>query len=252
MRSLADEETREILFECTSVWVSFLSSSTPPNCAALTYLPPLPYQVAPDDQLPQKMCAKCWNQCKSWSDFKALAQDSERQLGLVIKKEVEDEVMDNGNEVNVKEEPLEYLNGYSLAPEDQEEEIEDREQEPSEIVHNNRHKFVHTNDEPFPSAECEQKITSATKKVRGPKREIFKCDQCERKFSSICHLRLHRMSHSGIKPFKCDQCEKTFVNRSYLAIHIQSHSLTKPFECAQCDHKFKYQKTLDRHIREKH
>lgn len=64
------------------------------------------------------MCAKCWNQCKTWSDFKALALDSERQLGGMIKKEVDEEAMDEGD-------PLEYFAEVYSIPQNEEDQLAD-------------------------------------------------------------------------------------------------------------------------------
>merc|ERR1712062_568032 len=88
--------------------------------------------------------------------------------------------------------------------------------------------------------------------VRDPLTKRFKCNQCQKGFSSKKYLIEHVESvHEGVK-FQCDQCSKTYTYRNGLHDHIQSDHQGVTYNCHQCHKKFSQKTNLKRHIRKFH
>ncbi|GAB1601358.1 uncharacterized protein LOC115217058 [Argonauta hians] len=51
----------------------------------------------------------------------------------------------------------------------------------------------------------------------------FKCDFCEKSFSSASNMREHHRTHTGERPYTCEICGKTFAQSSTHSKHVQIH-----------------------------
>ena len=60
---------------------------------------------------------------------------------------------------------------------------------------------------------------------------MFKCQICDKRYSSKESLSQHMIIHDESKAFKCDVCLKVFSNKSKLNIHYRTHTGEKPFAC---------------------
>ena len=47
------------------------------------------------------------------------------------------------------------------------------------------------------------------------------CQDCGKKFRNPCHLRTHRVVHTGEKPFACETCSSRFTQKGDLKKRIQ-------------------------------
>lgn len=183
-----------------------------------------------------------------------IQKDSNLELGW------EDDLMDNiGNTVNikeeklddeeittVKEEPVDYLEGYSLAPEDEKSELPVPSRERLSEITQNHLKCGHCAKTFSDLSDLNQhKVTHSTDKP-------FSCDKCGGKFRSKEYLRRHKLIHSDVRAIQCGQCGQKFRQKSELVIHSQSHTLNKPFKCGVCENKFSYRTNWVRHMKTFH
>ena len=93
--------------------------------------------------------------------------------------------------------------------------------------------------------------TKKRKRVDG-----FKCEVCDKVFSSKGNLKQHMKRHSDEYPFICsyEGCNSKFKIKGDLEGHMISHSTLRPFKCTidDCASKFKTNKELLNHIRVVH
>ena len=99
----------------------------------------------------------------------------------------------------------------------------------------------------FPEHKCQlcpgkfvfiRQLEKHLKVKHGPK--LFKCEleTCEKTFTSRAGLKLHGMTHAGLKPFACENCGKTFTQKGNMKSHSYIHSDYKRFKCELCEKKF--------------
>ena len=77
----------------------------------------------------------------------------------------------------------------------------------------------------------------------------YKCDTCQKRFTTKYHLKRHGMIHTGEKPHTCDFCQKRFSRKSNFTRHIMIHS-QKPHQCDTCKKLFKEAVDLNSHMRQ--
>ena len=91
---------------------------------------------------------------------------------------------------------------------------------------------------------------SLDKKIQN-KTKIFKCNTCQKIFSTNGNLKNHiNTIHNHILPFKCPfpKCNKSYSNKSRFDVHFRTHSGIKPFSCPICKKKFNEKGNLKTHI----
>ncbi|XP_055615798.1 zinc finger protein 271-like isoform X3 [Toxorhynchites rutilus septentrionalis] len=77
----------------------------------------------------------------------------------------------------------------------------------------------------------------------------FKCEKCDKTYSSQQGLKIHVRSHTGERPYSCSHCSKVFKDPSSCNLHIRIHSDERPYTCSLCSKAFKGKTALKRHIR---
>lgn len=97
--------------------------------------------------------------------------------------------------------------------------------------------------------ECTRlNTTSELEKCTNKKKQMFKCNDCEKIFFARKKLRKHLVSHSAVRAFSCNICYKTFKQKYEVTAHKRSHE--KPsFQCDICSKMFIHKSHLTCHRR---
>ncbi|CAH1779573.1 unnamed protein product [Owenia fusiformis] len=66
--------------------------------------------------------------------------------------------------------------------------------------------------------------------------DIYSCNDCDKIFTSITHMRLHCLVHTGLKPFKCSKCDFASNSKGNLYTHMRKHT-GQFYKCRACDFK---------------
>lgn len=80
----------------------------------------------------------------------------------------------------------------------------------------------------------------------------FKCNICNKAFSTNWNLKQHRWIHAcrSTKPFKCKVCPAAFVREADYVTHTNIHKSIKPYTCDHCGFQFSRKYNWLRHTRE--
>lgn len=78
---------------------------------------------------------------------------------------------------------------------------------------------------------------------------MLQCDLCGKSFIHTSSFKMHKLSHSGVKPHACDVCGLALMTRSHLKRHKRIHSGEKRHECAVCGKRFSERYNLAAHAK---
>ncbi|KAJ8049542.1 Zinc finger protein 99 [Holothuria leucospilota] len=85
---------------------------------------------------------------------------------------------------------------------------------------------------------CEKAFTSKNTlnehQIVHTNEKSFKCQFCVKEFAWKRNLKRHEMTHTDEKPFKCLFCDKLFSRKQNCIIHEMTHTGEKPFKCQFC------------------
>jgi hypothetical protein len=128
-----------------------------------------------------------------------------------------------------------------------------------------KHDMGHKNIRPYHCDKCNKSyITSFElnlhvrtvheKKLRHPKQKEkrFRCELCQRGFTTRLILSEHMKTHTGEKPFVCEVCGQTFKHKSSVTKHMLMHTGEMPYSCKFCGQKFRANSNMHYHIRKHH
>lgn len=73
------------------------------------------------------------------------------------------------------------------------------------------------------------------------------CDICGKTLPKLYSLRIHMLSHTGVRPHSCKVCGKTFAHKHNLKMHKALHDVTKHFQCEYCKKSFVSKRNMEEH-----
>uniref|UniRef100_A0A3Q2U9J9 Zinc finger and BTB domain containing 11 n=1 Tax=Fundulus heteroclitus TaxID=8078 RepID=A0A3Q2U9J9_FUNHE len=99
--------------------------------------------------------------------------------------------------------------------------------------------------EPGPGDRAEDELLNKSPSSY-TKRE-FVCDICGKTLPKLYSLRIHMLTHTGVRPHSCKACGKTFAHKHSLKMHRVLHDVTKQFQCEYCKKTFVSKRSMEEH-----
>ncbi|KAM4696151.1 uncharacterized protein WCC33_014891 [Rhinophrynus dorsalis] len=109
-----------------------------------------------------------------------------------------------------------------------------------------------TTDEEIEGGSKENVFTNTQvkkKKRKGTRDKHFSCNECEKHFTSLYHLSVHKNTHTSEKQYICGKCGIPFPSRYSLSAHKRTHKVEEGFRCCECGEDFPYKSSLIVHQR---
>ena len=118
----------------------------------------------------------------------------------------------------------------------------------------NNKKWKNSGDR-FKCDQCDKDFS--TKRYLGTHIKVHKalpqkCNQCGKTYKTIANLKKHISRMHSEKEIECDECEKTFSTTSSLNFHKKTVHVLKSFKCGQCKYRSKTNSDLKKHINNVH
>ncbi|XP_076804390.1 uncharacterized protein LOC143448501 isoform X3 [Clavelina lepadiformis] len=82
--------------------------------------------------------------------------------------------------------------------------------------------------------------------------DAFKCESCDRCYSTRHELQRHKRSHSGERPYACRFCAKRFPTSTNARRHERTHTGDRPHICKVCNKGFIQKTDMVKHLRAIH
>lgn len=116
-----------------------------------------------------------------------------------------------------------------------------------------KHMFTHRDRKHYKCDECEKRFTSGStlyhhRRAMHGDRKPYQCKICGVSFNFNNSMKLHMLRHGGLRPHKCTTCNKSYLTASHLKHHVRAvHVEAKPFLCSVCHKTFPYENSLRLH-----
>ncbi|XP_060933800.1 zinc finger and BTB domain-containing protein 11 [Limanda limanda] len=118
-------------------------------------------------------------------------------------------------------------------------------------AHLTRHKQQRSQRVPIPKLLVRQGVEGCgdmnNKTLLSHTKREFVCDICGKTLPKLYSLRIHMLSHTGVRPHSCRVCGKTFAHKHSLKMHWAQHDITKQFQCEYCKKYFVSKRGMEEH-----
>lgn len=127
--------------------------------------------------------------------------------------------------------------------------------------HLKRHMLCHLEVKPYSCEICTKDFTrkdhlTLHMRLHDKSIEMYDCDMCEKKFTRTDHLVKHKAAKHGIgervhneKKYKCNICDRAFTTKKYRDVHLLGHMGEKKFQCKTCEKTFLSKSHLTEHMK---
>lgn len=106
---------------------------------------------------------------------------------------------------------------------------------------------ANTNDKPKEGSGNVQRGAEGSEDIENPRERKYKCDECEKSFFQLCHLKKHKITHSELKPYACIECGKHYRSKESYHAHLLAHGGQRPYKCQHCDKSYGLKRDLKEH-----
>lgn len=159
--------------------------------------------------------------------------------------------------VQVKEEPEEHFVLFLSRPQMHLVKVERDEEQEEKMQINSQNKVE---VKKFKCEICERSYSSNGNLITHKKihfkseKEKFECEICGYKSFYKERVKVHMIKHIDYRLFKCfyDKCDKAFKTQSHLNRHQMTHSNVYQYECEECSRLFKTKKEVGQHRKTMH
>ncbi|XP_032427137.1 zinc finger and BTB domain-containing protein 11 [Xiphophorus hellerii] len=98
-----------------------------------------------------------------------------------------------------------------------------------------------------PAERAESELDDKAAVAAAYTRREFVCDICGKTLPKLYSLRIHMLTHTGVRPHTCKVCGKTFAHKHSLKMHRVLHDVTKQFQCEYCKKTFVSKRSMEEH-----
>lgn len=106
---------------------------------------------------------------------------------------------------------------------------------------------ANSDDEPKEGSVRAQGGNKDSQDTENLRERKYKCDKCGKSFFQLCHLKKHKLTHSGLKPYACPECGKRYSSKESYQAHVLLHGGQRPYKCQHCDKSYGLKRDLKEH-----
>ena len=103
------------------------------------------------------------------------------------------------------------------------------------------------------SFELKKSLQEHNNRLHSDSTGKYLCDFCSRSFFHFGEFKVHRASHTGLKPYNCGRCQsKSFASADCLNKHLARCGINNSLTCNKCGKGYSNASSLATHVRDVH